>query len=109
MYESVKAGHIVEIDSLPTISDGSAGGIEPGAITLDTCRDCVDDWVLVSEAEIAAAIRLILEDQHLLVEGAGALSTASFLKEKDRFAGKRVVLVLSGARISVETLEKALT
>ncbi len=108
MKESVIAGHIVEMESLPTISDGSAGGVEPGSITLDICRDCVDDWVLVSEAEIAAAIRMILEDHHLLVEGAGALSVASFLKTKERFAGKKVVLVLSGARISLETLEKAL-
>jgi threonine dehydratase len=108
MYESVKAGHIVEMESLPTISDGSAGGIEPGTITLGLCRECVDDWVLVSEEEIAAAIRMILEDHHLLVEGAGALSTAAFMQVKDRFAGKRVVLVLSGARISLETLEKAL-
>jgi threonine dehydratase len=108
IYESVKAGHIVEMESLPTLSDGSAGGVEPGAITLDLCRNCVDDWVLVSEAEIAAAIRLILEDLHVLVEGAGALSTAAFLQIKDRFAGKRVVLVLSGARISLETLMDAL-
>jgi len=108
MNESVKVGHIVEMDSLPTISDGSAGGVEPGSITLDICRECVDGWVLVSEAEIAAAIRMILEDHHLLIEGAGALSVASFLKTKERFAGKKVVLVLSGARISLETLEKAL-
>lgn len=108
IYESVKAGHIVEMESLPTISDGSAGGVEPGSITLDICRECVDDWVLVSEAEIAAAIRLILEDHHLLIEGAGALSVASFLRTKDRFAGKKVVLILSGARISLETLEEAL-
>jgi len=108
MRESVKVGHIVEMESLPTISDGSAGGVEPGSITLDICRDCVDDWVLVSEAEIAAAIRMVLEDHHLLVEGAGALSVASFLKTKERFAGKKVILVLSGARISLETLQKAL-
>lgn len=108
MNESVKVGHIVEMKSLPTISDGSAGGVEPGSITLDICRDCVDDWVLVTEAEIAAAIRMILEDHHLLVEGAGALSVASFLKTKERFAGKKVVLILSGARISLETLETAL-
>ena len=80
MCESVKAGRILALDSLPTISDGTAGGIEEGAITLPICRDLVDRWVLVSEDEIKEAIRLVLLRHHTLVEGAAALSVASFLK-----------------------------
>jgi threonine dehydratase len=108
MYESVKAGRIVELDLLPTLSDGTAGGIEKDAITLPICRDLVDRFVLVSEDEIKEAIRLVLLRHHTLVEGAAALSVASFLKTADRYAGKTVVLILSGAKISLETLRQVL-
>lgn len=53
MIESIRAGKVVEIESKPTLSDGTAGGIEAGAITFDLCRKLVDDMILVSEDEIA--------------------------------------------------------
>lgn len=106
MFESVKAGRIVDIPSLPTLSDGSAGGIEPGAMTFALCRELVDDFILVSEAEIRQAILCLLEQQHLLVEGAAALTVAAFLQKKSRFKNKTVVLILSGAKIGLDTLRK---
>jgi threonine dehydratase len=109
MYESIKAGRIVEVPSRPTISDGTAGGIESGAVTFDICRRCVDDFVLVTEDEIKAAIKLILEKHHMLIEGAAALSVACFLKAKKRFEKRSVVLVLSGAKLSLSTLREVLS
>ncbi|MBN1222771.1 MAG: threonine/serine dehydratase [Candidatus Aminicenantes bacterium] len=108
MYESVKAGHIVEMESKPTISDGTAGGIEKNAITLDICREVIDDFVLVSEKEIRDAIKLILERHYLLIEGAAALSVAAFLKTKNKYSGKCVVLIISGAKISLGKLQDIL-
>lgn len=108
MYHSVRAGHILEMESEPTISDGSAGGIESGTITLQICRDMVDDFILVSEEEIISALKLILERHHVLIEGAAALSVAAFLKHRERFRGKNVVLLLSGAKISLSTLKEIL-
>jgi threonine dehydratase len=108
MYESIKAGKIVEMPSQPTLSDGSAGGLEPGAITFEICRDYVDDFILVSETEIENAILFVLEKHNMIIEGAAAVTVASFLKEKDRFSGKEVVLIISGAKISLETLKKIL-
>ena len=108
MYESIKAGELVERELLPTLSDGTAGGIEPGAITIDACREMVDDFVLVEEEEIAAGIRTLIETHCMLVEGAAALSVAAFQKTAQRFEGQRVVLILSGARISLETLRAVL-
>ena len=108
MYESIKAGHIIEMASLPTLSDGSAGGIEPGAITFDICRDYVDDYILISEEEIKDAILFVLEKHHMIIEGAAAVAVASFLKRKHKLSGKHVVLVISGAKISLETLKKIL-
>jgi len=108
MYESVKAGHIVDLPSQTTLADGTAGGIEERAITFPICRDRIDKYVLVDEEEIASAIRLMLAKHHLLIEGAAALSVASFLRHADTYKGSRVVLIISGARISLETLRSVL-
>ena len=48
MIQSVKAGRVLDLPSLPTLSDGTAGGVEPGSITLDFCREFVDDYITVS-------------------------------------------------------------
>jgi threonine dehydratase len=109
MYESIKAGKVLEMESQPTLSDGSAGGIEQGAITFDICKKFVDDFILVSEEEIKEAMKLILEKHFMLIEGAGALSVASFLKTKKRFKGKNVVLIISGSKISLDTLREVLS
>jgi threonine dehydratase len=106
MFESVKAGRIIEMESKPTRSDGTAGGIEEGSITFSLCRDCVDEYILVSEAEIEDAIKLVLQKSNIMIEGAAALSVASFVKVKNRYKGKNVVLILSGRRLSYEALKE---
>ena len=68
----------------------------------------MDDFILVSEDEIRAAIRLLTTKHYMLVEGAVSLSTACFLNDPKRFAGKTIVLVVSGAKISLETLRAVL-
>lgn len=108
MAASVQAGQIVEMESEPTLSDGTAGGIEPGAITFDLCRALVDRYVLVSEPEIAAAIRLMLEAHHQLVEGAAGVALAAYLKTQAGFAGRTVGIVLCGANISLDALKQVL-
>ncbi|MGB5817475.1 MAG: threonine/serine dehydratase [Thermoanaerobaculia bacterium] len=108
MHASIEAGRILELDSEPTLSDGTAGGVEPGAITFDLCRTIVDRYVLVSEDEIASAMRLIVNRHHMLIEGAAGVPVAALLKEKASFAGKRVAVVLCGANISHEILCRVL-
>lgn len=108
MYESIKAGKIVEMESKPTLSDGTAGGIEKGSITFDICKNYVDDFIVVSEEEIAEAIMLFLEKHYMLIEGAAALSVASFIKEARRFNKKKVVLIISGAKMSLNKLREIL-
>jgi len=108
MYESVKAGKIIDMESKPTISDGSAGGIEKGAITFDICKNFIDDFILVTEEEIKEAIKLALEKHYMLIEGAAALSVASFIKEKEKFKNKNIVLIISGSKISVDILKEVL-
>lgn len=108
MYNSIKADKIVEMESFPTISDGTAGGIEPGAITLPLCQRYVDDFVLLPEEDIVDAIKLIIEKHFLLIEGAAALPVAALIKNKKVYRGKNVVLILSGAKISIAKLKEIL-
>lgn len=102
MYESLRAGRIIEFPERPTISDGTAGGVEPGAITLDLCRLLIDDHALVTEDEILRALNLLLTRERWLVEGAAGVAVAGFLRQKRKYAGKTVVLVLCGRNISAE-------
>lgn len=104
MFESIKAGRIVQSRILPTLSDGTAGGIEPDAITFDLCRQYVDDWMVVSEDEIQEAMKLIFEQHRLVIEGAAGVSVASFLRMKDMFKSNgeaNVVLVICGGNVDI--------
>lgn len=89
-------------------SPDTAGAVEPGAITLELCRQVVDRRVLVTEAEIREAMRLVIGRHHTLIEGAAGVAVAGFLKERDRYRGRRVAIVLCGANISLETLRSVL-
>lgn len=87
----------------PTIAEGIA--VEhPGALTMPVIAELVDDILLVSEADIERAIVLVLEIEKTLVEGAGAAGLAAVLAYPERFAGKRVGLVLCGGNIDSLTL-----
>jgi threonine dehydratase len=106
MSECVKAGKIVELDIKPSFSDGTAGNLEPDSITFNLCQSYVDDYILVSEEEIKNAMRLFIEKEHLLIEGAAGVCIAALLKNQADFKNKNVVLIISGANISLETLKK---
>jgi threonine dehydratase len=108
MAASVRAGRIIETEHLPSLSDGTSGGLEPGTITFELCQKLVDDWVDVAEEEIRSALRLFIETQHMLCEGAAALALAGLLGAKERVRGKTVVVVISGANISADRLKEAL-
>ena len=62
----------------------------------------------MTEEEIAAAMRFAVEKHYMMIEGAAALSIAALLKETDVWRGKRVVLVVSGKKVSVDTLKRVL-
>ena len=108
MYESFVPAGSSGRQRGATLSDGTAGGIEPGSITFDLCRRLVDEFVLVSEEEIRDAIRWVLREHHMLIEGAAALSVAAFIRQAPRFRGRSVVLILSGARIGIDSLSRVL-
>jgi len=109
MAESICAGRIVESRIQSTLSDGTAGGIEPEAITFDLCEQYVDEWVLVDEDEIRDAMKLIFERHRLVIEGAAGVSVASFLRMKGRFRTHKtanVVLVICGGNVDIEKFKQ---
>jgi len=108
MTESVKAGEILELPSQPTLSDGTAGGIEADAITFDLCRAVTDDYVVVSEDQIAEAMRQFIDAHHMLLEGAAGVALAGLRLRADSYQGKNVVVIICGGNISRETLKEVI-
>ncbi|MFF0264723.1 pyridoxal-phosphate dependent enzyme [Kribbella sp. NPDC004536] len=108
MAASVRAGEIVQVPAKQTLSDGTAGSVEPGSITFDLCRDLVDDWVLVGEDAIREALRLVIDTEHQLIEGSAALAFAAARERRSELAGKRVAVVSCGGNMSSTTLVSAL-
>ena len=108
MHESLLAGRILDLPSSPTLSDGTAGGVEPDAITFDLCREIVDDSLTVSEDEIRVAMRLIIGRHHTLIEGSAAVAVAGFLQTAKRWTGQKVAIVLCGANVGIGVLKKVL-
>lgn len=102
MYQCIRAGKIIDVPELPTLSDGTAGGIEEGAITLKPCRELVRDFVLVSEGEIADAMRLIARHHRFIIEGSAGVAVAGFIKAAGRYRGKTVAIILCGRNIGLE-------
>ena len=108
MTESVKAGEILELPSQPTLSDGTAGGIEADAITFDLCRAVTDDYVVVSEDQIAEAMRQFIDAHHMLLEGAAGVALAGLRLRADSYQGKNVVVIICGGNISREMLKEVI-
>lgn len=109
MLRCLEAGKIVAVDEKPTLSDGTAGGLEPGAMTFSLCQQLIDGKVLASEREIAQAMGLLAETERWIVEGAAALALAGLLKEAGRYRGKPVAAVLCGRNITWASFLKAVT
>ena len=108
MKISLNKGKIIEFESLPTLSEGSAGGIERDSITYNFCEEFIDDFYLVSEEEIAENIKFFIANEKLLIEGAAAVSVAAFLKNKKLFKGMNVGIVICGGNIGNDTLKSIL-
>jgi threonine dehydratase len=106
IYESMRAGRIVEMETLPTLADTCAGGVDLDSMTLEPCLRYAEEIVLLTEKEIEESIRLLFEQHRLVVEGSGALSVGGLLKRKNRFKAKKVVAVICGRNIDLEVFKR---
>ena len=106
MQLSWQRGQLVTAE-MNTFAEGVATRM-PFENTQRIMRKYLDDFVLVDDEDIKIAIRLLLEHTHNLAEGAGAVSLVAALQLKNRLAGKKVVLILSGGNLSLEKLQDIL-
>lgn len=103
MRESFYKGEPIDSTSVKTIADGIAVR-DTSKMTLDIILETVDDVVEVDDEEIADAILFLLENQKLLVEGAGAVGVAALMYDKIDAKDKNVAIILSGGNIDVTML-----
>lgn len=106
MHDAFHTGAMAPRAPAPTLADGLAVGA-PIAETLQLMRAHVADLCLVDEPQILAAMQLYARSIHQLAEGAGAAALAGAMAQRDRLAGRRVGLVLSGGNVDLETLTGA--
>jgi len=100
MMESVKAGKILNLPSLPTLSDGTAGGVEEDSITLGYCKEYINEFIEVTETEIATALRLFFDDTHMVAEGAAGVALSGYLKSQEQWKDKNIAIIICGGNIN---------
>jgi threonine dehydratase len=105
MYESVRAGKRVTLERVGIFADGVAVK-RVGEETFQLCREHVDEILLVDTDEICAAIQDVFEDTRSIVEPSGALAVAGMKKlvARERWQGKRLVCINSGANMNFDRL-----
>ena len=104
---SLEAGRPVQTNTARTFADGLACR-DPQPEAFEIVKEGAARVVLVSEDEIAEAIRTYYTTTHNLAEGAGAAPLAALLKERERYAAKRVGLILSGGNIDMPVFAQIL-
>jgi len=104
-FMSWREDRVVGTETCDTIADGLATRT-PDAANVRDVKSLVDDVVLVSEEQMLRAIEILLVEEHVLAEPAGAASTAALLDGRAEF-GENVALLVSGANISREVLRRA--
>ena len=108
MAASIEAGTVIAPRSSPTFSDGTMGAIEDNTITFPICQQLVDEWIDVSEADIAAAVVSMIDDHHQLVEGSAGVAIAGATqvaarKTEGSLTGP-IVAVSCGGNVSSKSL-----
>ncbi len=107
MYHSLKAGRPIRMEQEESLADALVGGIGlDNQYTFRVVQECVDDFLLVSEKEIAEGVVFALERHQLVVEGAGAVGLAALLSGKVKEPGGHLAVVVSGGNIDVPLLLK---
>jgi threonine dehydratase len=107
VYRSWKEGRLVSLEGGSTFADGLATRVA-FELPMKIINEQIDDITLVSEEDLCRAIVLLLEDAHLVAEGAGAATTAAAMNLREELAGQKVALIVSGGNITLDTLRWAI-
>lgn len=101
-HDSLQTKRLLDDRIADTLCDGLRGHLAP--ITFAILREHVDGIMLASEAQIVAAMRLLWQHLKIIVEPSSAVTLAALLAARERFAGRRVGLVLSGGNVDLDAL-----
>jgi threonine dehydratase len=108
MHLCLEKGEIYDTPETDTLSDGSAGGVEQGSVTFPLCQEVIDRHVLVSEHEIASAMRDVAANENFIIEGAAGVAVAAALKTARNHAGRNIAVVICGRNVALETFRAVL-
>ena len=101
LYECLRAGRIGEFPESYTLSESTAGGVEPGSITFDLARAAMHRGVLVSEDAILDAMKWARE-HNWTIEGSAGVALAALFQEAAHYQGRTVVVLFCGGNLSYE-------
>lgn len=101
LLRALEAGRIIDVPEQPTLSDGTAGAVEPGSVTFPLCQAVINETVTVTETQIAAAMRHIAESERWIVEGAAGVALAGLIRRAPAYRGRKVAVVLCGRNIAL--------
>lgn len=99
MYECLRAGTIIEVPEEPTLSESTAGGVEPGSLTFDLCQSVIDRTVLVAEQDILQAMRWA-RSFGWQFEGAAGVAVAAAMVDSEALPDKTAVVIACGRNLS---------
>src|SRR5438552_4611368 len=103
MYEALKAGHPVTLESIDRFVDG-ASVKRVGDISFSVCKEVLDDMHLVPEGKVCSTILQLYNEDAIVVEPAGALSIAALDDYAEEIKGKNVVCILSGSNNDIDRM-----
>lgn len=101
-YRSFKAGHIIADDAPKTIADGLLVPLKD--LTWHFVSNHVSDILTASEEDIIAAMKLTWKHLRIVMEASSAVPLATILKNRDRFKGKRVGIIITGGNVDLDNL-----
>jgi threonine dehydratase len=109
MYESIKAGHPVEVPEVPSLADSLGGGIGmQNKLSFPMCRDLLDEIVLVTEEEIYHAMQTLYYEDRIVAEGACVVGLAAVLTGKVTLDGPTATII-TGRNLDMPTFTRIMT
>lgn len=105
---SIVAGQVVETEHLQTLAEAVAGGIDLDTLTLPLAISVIDQTIECSEADIAAALKVLAFDENMIVEGSAALALAGFDKVGKDLRGQTSVIILCGGNVDHDAVKRVI-
>ena len=105
MKTAIEKGEVVALDKIDKFVDGAAVQ-KAGALTYEVCKEVLDDIVIVPEGAVCTTIIQMYNKSAIVVEPAGALSSAALRFYADKIKGKKVACIVSGSNNDITRMEE---